>query len=66
MADRRLRLSLEDDVKLFGDVVLTKDELELLKLGPGFMVVSNLDEQRHEDGVDCCSHKDPLGQDEGR
>ena len=34
-----------DEVKIFGNVNLTEDEMELLKLGPGYMVVAQLTEE---------------------
>ena len=34
----------DSDVITFGDVTLTENEMELLRLGPGFMVMSDLDE----------------------
>ena len=36
----------KDEVKVFGNVELTEDEIELLNLGPGFMIVSDLDQLR--------------------
>ena len=35
----------EDDVKIYGNVVLSEDEMELLRLGPGFMVTTTLIEE---------------------
>ena len=38
-------VELEDEVLVFGEVSLTESELSVLKLGPGFMVVSSLDKE---------------------
>ena len=38
-------VELDDEVLTFGDVNLTENELSVLKLGPGLMVVSSLDKE---------------------
>ena len=38
-------LTTSDEILVFGDVALSEDEVNLLKLGPGFMVVKDLSEE---------------------
>ena len=38
-------MEMKDDVKVFGNVKLSEDELELLQLGPNYMVVGQLKEE---------------------
>ena len=43
----------KDEVRIFGDVILSEDELNLLNLGPGFMVVSELDPMEMQIATIC-------------
>ena len=45
------------DVMVFGDVIVTEDEMNLLRLGPDFMVTSCLDEKEMQVEASVCMTK---------
>ena len=57
--------NVEDEVKIFGDVVLSEDELGTPQTRARIHDSQQPERAGHEDRVDGCPDQDPLGQDEG-